>query len=148
MRARFSDDAVTAMNSAVGRAKQHSGASTVNLVGYSGGGAMAALIAERRNDVNCLVTVAAPLDTNAWTDARRVSRLDASLNPADAAASLRTVRQTHFTGGRDQMVPAATSKRFFERVPGADIIGKESYDHRCCWDDEWANLRRLSCLAQ
>jgi poly(3-hydroxybutyrate) depolymerase len=117
-------------------------------VGYSGGGAMAALIAARRSDISCLVTVAAPLDTHAWTDALRVSRLDLSLNPADAADKLRNVRQTHFRGGRDMVVPPAASRRFLERVTGATVIDKEAFDHRCCWDDEWQDLRRVSCLAQ
>ena len=148
MRGRFSNEAVAAMNLAVDQIKRIYGASEVNLVGYSGGGAMAALIAARRSDVSCLVTIAAPLDTSAWTDALRVSRLDLSLNPADAADRLRNVRQTHFRGARDKLVPSATTRRFLERVTGATVIDKETYDHRCCWDDDWKDLRRASCLAQ
>eukprot|EP01031_Cornospumella_fuschlensis_P007573 gene7573-9388_t len=60
--ARFSDDAVTAMNVAVGRLKQMFFAERLVLVGYSGGGAMAALLAARRDDVVLLVTVAGVLD--------------------------------------------------------------------------------------
>ena len=148
MRGRFSNEAVAAMSLAVDQIKRIYRAAEVNLVGYSGGGAMAALIAARRSDVSCLVTVAAPLDTRAWTDTLRVSRLDLSLNPADAADKLRNVRQTHFRGVRDKVVPLATSRRFLERVTGATVIDKETFDHRCCWDDEWKDLRRASCLAQ
>lgn len=148
MRGRFSNEAVAAMSLAVDQIKRIYGAAEVNLVGYSGGGAMAALIAARRSDVSCLVTVAAPLDTRAWTDTLRVSRLDLSLNPADAADKLRNVRQTHFRGVGDKVVPLATSRRFLERVTGATVIDKETFDHRCCWDDAWKDLRRASCLAQ
>jgi poly(3-hydroxybutyrate) depolymerase len=148
MQARFGVDAVTAMNQAVDRIKQSYGATEVNLVGYSGGGAMAALLAARRNDVSCLVTVVAPLDTNAWTDALRVSRLDLSLNPADEADKLRNVRQSHFRGQRDKLVPPSTIRRFLERVPDASVIDKEKFDHQCCWGDEWKELRRATCLAQ
>lgn len=148
MRGRFSAEAVAAMSLAVDRIKRIYGAAEVNLVGYSGGGAMAALVAARRRDVNCLVTIAAPLDTHAWTDALRVSRLDLSLNPADAADRLRNVRQTHFRGGRDRVVPPVTTRRFLERVTGATLIDKETFDHRCCWDEEWQALRRASCLEQ
>jgi dienelactone hydrolase len=148
MRARFSDEAVAAMSLAVDEIKRSYGAARVNLVGYSGGGAMAALVAAHRADVTCLVTVAAPLDTNAWTDALRVSRLDLSLNPADAADRLRNVRQTHFIGGRDKLVPAGTSVRYLERVTGATVIHKQNFDHQCCWGDEWRELRRSSCLAR
>jgi pimeloyl-ACP methyl ester carboxylesterase len=148
MRARLSDDAVAVMSRAVDRIKQSYGASDVNLVGYSGGGAMAALIAARRSDVSCLVTIAAPLDTNAWTDALGVSRLDLSLNPADMTAQLRDVRQTHFRGLRDKLVPPSTAQRFLAGVPRATVIDKEKFDHQCCWGDEWQALRRASCLTQ
>jgi pimeloyl-ACP methyl ester carboxylesterase len=148
MQARFSNEMVAAMSQAVDQIKRNYGATHVDLVGYSGGGAMAALIAARRTDVACLVTIAAPLDTNAWTDALRVSRLDLSLNPVDAADKLRNLRQTHFRGMRDKLVPAATSARFFERLPGATVIDQQTFDHQCCWSDEWKELRRASCLAQ
>lgn len=148
MGGRFRDEAVAAMSLAVDQIKRIYGAAEVNLVGYSGGGAMAALIAARRSDVSCLVTVAAPLDTRAWTDAIGVSPLSLSLNPADEADRLRNVRQTHFRGARDKLVPPATSRRFLERVTGATVIDKETFDHRCCWADEWMDLRRASCLAQ
>jgi len=148
MQARFGEEAVVAMNQAVDQLKLGVGATAINLVGYSGGGAMAALIAARRNDVNCLVTVASPLDTNAWTDALRVSRLDLSMNPVDVAVKLQNVRQTHFRGLRDHLVPPPTSQRFLERVAGATVVDKATFDHQCCWSDEWRELRRSSCLAQ
>jgi pimeloyl-ACP methyl ester carboxylesterase len=148
MQARFSGEAVAATNQAVDQIKTSTGARTVNLVGYSGGGAMAVLVAARRNDVNCLVTIAAPLDTNAWTDALGVSRLEMSLNPVDAAGELRGVRQTHFRGLRDKLVSPATVNRFIERAKPATVVDKPDFDHQCCWSEEWRELSRSSCLAQ
>ena len=148
MTARYGNDVVATMNLAIDQIRQNYGATEINLVGYSGGGAVAALIAARRGDVNCLVTVAAPLDTNAWTAAMKVSRLDLSLNPADEADKLRSVRQTHFRGLRDKLVPPTTAKRFLDQVTGAAVIDKETFDHQCCWSEEWLELRRASCLAQ
>lgn len=148
MRSRFSEDAVAATNAAVSRIKNGYGASEVNLVGYSGGGAMAALVAARRRDVGCLVTIAAPLDTDAWTAALKVSPLDSSLNPADVALKLAAVRQTHFRGRKDELVPPATSQRFLSQVPRAQVIDKQQYDHQCCWGDDWQELRRESCLVR
>jgi pimeloyl-ACP methyl ester carboxylesterase len=149
MQARFSNEAVAATNQAVDQIKSSVAAAKVNLVGYSGGGAMAALVAARRRDVDCLVTVAAPLDTTAWTEALRVSPLDLSLNPADVAAQLSAVRQTHFRGLRDKLVPPATAHRFFMSAkPAAVLIDKSDFDHQCCWSEEWRELSRSSCLAQ
>ena len=148
MRGRFSEDAVAAMDHAVSRLKKSAGAAEVNLVGYSGGGTMAALIAARRSDVNCLVTIAAPLDTRAWTEALKVSPLDYSLNPADVARQLTTVRQTHFRGRKDTVVPPSTTQRYLSQVPRALVIDKQAYDHQCCWGDDWPELRRESCLVR
>jgi hypothetical protein len=148
MQARFSTDAVAAMNAAVDSIKQRYGVRQIDLVGYSGGGAMAALLAARRDDVSCLVTIAAPLDTNAWTDALRVSRLDLSQNPADQAERLRDLPQTHLRGLRDTLVPPSTTARYLSRTPRATVIDKANFDHRCCWQDEWRELRRATCLAR
>ncbi len=146
MRRRFGEDAVAAMDAAVTRIKNSYGAAEVNLVGYSGGGAMAALIAARRSDVACLVTIAAPLDTDAWTTAINVSSLSYSLNPADVAHKLAKLPQTHFRGGKDRLVPSPTARRFLQQTPNAVVIEKDRYDHQCCWRDDWKELRAASCL--
>src|SRR5262245_47741315 len=53
--ARFSERAVAMMDAALGHLAQATGARQIALVGYSGGGTMAALLAARRLDVECLV---------------------------------------------------------------------------------------------
>ena len=145
---RFSEDAVAASQAAVERLKRQAGASSINLVGYSGGGAMAALVAARRDDVACLVTLAAPLDTNAWADAIGVSRLRLSLNPADYVDRLIRVPQTHFVGARDVTVPPDSIRRYTEKVSAARVQTMERFTHTCCWADEWKDLRSRSCLTQ
>ena len=148
MLGRFSEDAVKATNAALSAMKTRAQASSINLVGYSGGGAMAALVAARRDDINCLVTIAAPMDTDAWTSAIGVSRLSYSLNPADHVEKLGPLRQTHFRGRKDTLVPPATSRRFLTQVPGARVVDKEDFDHQCCWKEDWKELRAQSCLTR
>jgi pimeloyl-ACP methyl ester carboxylesterase len=55
----------------------------LNLVGHSGGGTLATLIAAQRSDVNCLVTMASPLDITAWTRSLSIAPLTRSKNPAE-----------------------------------------------------------------
>ncbi|WP_414683398.1 lipase family protein, partial [Methylophaga sp. UBA5088] len=82
--ARFSTEVVESMNQAVTELKNQFQASSLRLIGYSGGGAIATLLAAERNDVDQLVTVTGNLDTTAWTEMQHISALTDSLNPADA----------------------------------------------------------------
>lgn len=77
-----------------------------------GGGMVSALVAARRDDVLRLVTVAGNLDTHAWARLHRISPLTGSLNPSEARAQLAHLRQVHFSGATDQVVPPAMAKTF------------------------------------
>ena len=81
---RFALEVIEASNITVSQLKARYAADNIRLVGYSGGGAVAAFIAARRNDVVQLVTVAGNIDPAAWTKRHRMSQLSGSLNPADA----------------------------------------------------------------
>jgi len=146
MQGRFREDAVDFANQAVEALKRRHFAVEVGLVGYSGGGAMAALVAARRNDVVCLVTIASPLDTRSWTKAIGVSPLTSSLNPLDFAAPLRNVRQAHLRGMNDTLVPSASSQQFLDAVPSARVVDASGFDHDCCWLAAWHQLRTKTCL--
>ena len=79
---------VRAADEAVTQIKAHTGAERIYLIGYSGGGGLACLLAARRNDVAGLVTVAGLLDHVWWTSANHYPPLSTSLNPADFADNL------------------------------------------------------------
>lgn len=140
---RFADEVVAATDRALDVLKQQAGARSLTLVGYSGGGAVAALVAARRRDVDRLVTVAGNLDHQAWTAHHRVTPLTGSLNPADAADALQRVRQWHFVGARDEVIPpaiaAAYARRFTSRQ-GLTVLTEPGFDHHCCWAEEWPRL--------
>ncbi|MDE1901196.1 MAG: alpha/beta hydrolase, partial [Alphaproteobacteria bacterium] len=93
---RFAPEVVEAETTAVDAIKRLYKASHVVLVGYSGGGAIAALVAARRHDVTELVTVAGNLDTETWVKLHGVLPLSGSLNPADEWAALQNIPQRHF----------------------------------------------------
>ena len=141
--ARFSPEALEAANSATDVLKRHFGASHLVLVGYSGGGAIAALLAAQRDDVVQLVTVAGNLDHRAWTSHHRLHSLDASLNPADVANTLSHLPQIHFIGGRDRVMPPQLSQRWprgFIGPQSANLRIVEDFNHHCCWADQWVTL--------
>ena len=72
---RFAPEVVTASSLAIDQLKLRFSAQRLVLVGYSGGGAIAALVAAQRHDVALLVTVAGNLDTQAWTALNRITPL-------------------------------------------------------------------------
>jgi pimeloyl-ACP methyl ester carboxylesterase len=146
-RGRYSPDALRMMNEVIDALVRTTGARHLTLIGHSGGGAMAALVAEHRQDVACLSSVASPLDLETWTRAIKVSPLRASINPFDLADRLRSVPQVHFTGARDDVVPPESIARFLRAVPQAREVRIEKFDHDCCWVDEWVKLRARACGA-
>jgi hypothetical protein len=120
------------------------------LVGYSGGGALAALLAERRSDVVGLVTIAADLDVAAWVEANGLTPLRGSLDPAGGAASLRMLPQVHFTGTADKVVSGDIARSLLRHEPGAiaaRMVPVEGQDHACCWAMAWPGLARQPDLA-
>lgn len=150
---RFAPEVVDAMNRAVDDLLRAHGASRLVLVGYSGGAAVAALLAERRQDVDALVTVAGVLDADGWTRQQRVSPLHGSLDPLLVSAPLADLPQWHFVGGQDRTVPGGLLARFLATASGqkskAVVHVEPSFDHGCCWPQAWPVLSRAfaACAA-
>lgn len=140
---RFSQVIIDAENQAITQMKMLFNAQKITLVGYSGGGTVAALIAARRSDVSRLITVAGNLDIDAWADYQNIQRLNGSLNPVDEIDALSTIYQWHFVGGRDNIIPPFLAISFVNRFPEVlrpRILIEPSFNHHCCWAENWARL--------
>ena len=140
---RFSREVVAATDIAIDALKQRFGATRLTLVGYSGGGAIAALVAARRPDVAMLITVAGNLDHDYWTSYHKVPPLTGSENPADQTAALRSIPQRHHVGGRDRIIPPELAWRFAGRFPPdgqPQVIVEGDFDHQCCWAENWPRI--------
>jgi hypothetical protein len=148
---RFAPEVLDAMDQTVQQIKQRLGAAELVLVGYSGGAALAALLAGRRSDVVAWVSVAGVLDTDAWTQSLGISALHGSLNPAAFVPQSTAVPQWHFIGSEDRVVAPVVLQRFLDaqarlRLPGAatpTVQQLPAFDHGCCWVQEWPRLSRL-----
>lgn len=135
--ARFSPEIVNAVDVVINQYMEEYGANELRLVGFSGGGTLAALLTVRRSDVIQLVTVAAPLDIHAWTKHHGISSLRNSLNPADQTEGLAKTPQIHIVGQKDKVVPLFLTKKFILKLPvghNARLIMIEGADHLCCWN--------------
>lgn len=122
---RFSSPMLEALDAAVDTLKDEAGARRVRLVGWSGGGVMAAALARRRTDVAGLATFAAPLDVAAWTSARGLSPLNLAPEVASLASGALPVRQVHLIGDRDAVVPPGEARTWASRLGGAvEVVGE------------------------
>jgi predicted esterase len=137
---RFAEAVIDASDQALDQLKARAGARRLLLVGYSGGGAVAALLAQRRNDVAGLATVAGNLDPNGWTRLHRVSPLLGSLDPMTARHALSRLPQWHWVGSADRNMPATLAQGFSLALPQAQVVVLDGFDHRCCWAERWPVL--------
>lgn len=140
---RFSKEIIDSMGQVVDQLKRDSAASRLVLVGYSGGAAVAAMVAGRRQDVDALVTVAGNLDTQAWVQHHGLSPLIGSMNPLDHAYKLKGVVQFHFLGGKDSVIPGSLVKNFTRGLSDSSLIhlsNQADFDHACCWAQNWSWL--------
>lgn len=143
---RFAPEVIDSLSQALDAILQHSGAKKLALTGYSGGGAVAALLAERRQDVISLRTVAGYLDI-AWVNQQhRVSPMPDSLDPIDAAANIATLPQIHFSGESDDIISPAVAQRFVRSVGGrcASAISIPAMTHRGPWENQWPTLLTIA----
>ncbi len=141
---RYASKVVDAMDHALDLALRQAGADdarvSLGFIGYSGGAAVAALVAAKRAQTRWLVTVAGNLDHRAWTRVHDVTPLTASLNAADYAPSLRALPQVHLVGGKDRVVPRTVTDSYLRQAGDAaktTVIEIPDYDHQCCWADRW-----------
>ncbi|MEQ1638508.1 MAG: hypothetical protein ABL903_17700 [Methylococcales bacterium] len=112
------------------------------LIGYSGGGTLAALMTPYFPEVKILVTVAANLDVAAWGDHHGYNTLTDSLNPA-ALPLLTQIPQLHLAGLEDTAVPARIIEAYAQQQVNARYLSFAHFDHFCCWVDEWPKILLL-----
>jgi hypothetical protein len=133
---RFSADIIQTQSLALDKLKMLTGASKLRLFGYSGGGAIASLLAADRNDVIELITIAGNLDHQAWTAYHGLSPLFGSLNPIDVKNRIAHIPQHHFIGENDRVIPAEVVKYFIENAPSTTQVKIFSgANHHCCWEN-------------
>ncbi|TAL32391.1 MAG: alpha/beta hydrolase [Alphaproteobacteria bacterium] len=149
---RFAPEVVFAYMEALDTLKQKHAVTGFELVGFSGGGAIATLLAARRGDILSLRTVAGNLDIAAFNGLHGVSPMPLSLNPRDVGAKIQHIPQLHFTGGNDDIVPQSIYDSFALASPNTPCLHHavvKDAAHEKGWDEVWPKLLQypLSCAS-
>lgn len=137
---RYSNEVVDSMVAALGRLLRRYPDADVVLIGYSGGGALAMLMAPHLDQLTAVVTLAGNLDIAAWVGYHQYSPLVGSLNPADMPPLRDDVRQVHWVGEEDDSVPPQVVRSGLGNQNNATLFELPGVDHSCCWVDRWPGM--------
>lgn len=143
---RYAPEVIDAFDAAIDDIKAQYDITAFNLVGFSGGGAIAAILAARRDDVQSLRTVAGNLDHEAHSSHHDVSYLSGSLNPPDFAPMLGSIPQRHFVGGEDEVVPPLIAHSYTQALDSSacyEITMIQEAEHIDGWVQHWPDLLQM-----
>jgi pimeloyl-ACP methyl ester carboxylesterase len=138
---RYADEVVESIDSAVTHYMRRLPGQRVNLVGYSGGGALTVLVAARRTDVASLRTVAGNLDHVAVNRLHQVTPMPDSLNAIHFAKKIAVIPQIHISGSDDEIVPMSITNTFVSTVGEcARLHVVKGMAHEGNWSSLWKSL--------
>ena len=143
---RFAPEVIETTSAVIEQAKKLAGATAVELVGFSGGGAVAVLVASLRSDVVGIRTVAGNLDHVTLNQQKKVAPLTGSLNAVDVAAKVSVIPQVHYVGVDDDIVGDIVAEVYRNRAGRTDCIAirrVSGVSHTEGWDDMWRDLVAL-----
>ena len=144
---RYSKTVVNSMSAALENFLKDKPHSQVVLIGHSGGGTLALLIAAKLSNslsvpIVAVITLAGNLDIERWTDHHHYTPLSGSINPITAPPLNSNIAQIHFAGIKDNKIPIAFIENYVTQHPQSTLIKIKHFDHNCCWESEWPDLLR------
>ncbi|WP_122847703.1 alpha/beta hydrolase [Pseudomonas viridiflava] len=137
---RFSQEVVTSLSQGLDFLKERYGNPSFELIGYSGGAALALLLAAQRDDVTQVQTLAGNLSPRLWAHTQHLTPLAGSLDPLDYPRRLAGIPQRHFSGTLDEVVPTALAQAYRERLRSGvcnRVVVVEGVSHEAGWDRVW-----------
>lgn len=138
--ARYGNAVVESMTLAIENVMARNNYQDLILIGHSGGGTLAMLIASRISvPVRGLMTLAANLDIDAWATFHGYAPLANSHDPATLPALPASLRQTHFVGTNDRIVPPRITRSGLRNQPHASMITIDGVGH-ANWERAWPQV--------
>ncbi len=113
---------------------------TVTLIGHSGGGTIALLMAESMPDVKTVITIAGNLDTNKWAIENGFTPLEGSLNPSERDPLPDSISEFHLIGRDDGVVSPDTIRQYVIRKRNSKFVLLDKCSHVDCWESIWPQM--------
>ncbi|MDO3720187.1 hypothetical protein QVZ43_00535 [Marinobacter sp. chi1] len=137
---RYSPEVVASMTNIVQRRLGVGHYRKLVLLGHSGGGTLASLMACSFEMPTLLLTLSANLDTRAWAEHHQWTPLDGSLDPARDTLPCPSITHRHFQGGEDQNTPAELNELYFQRHGiRPNVVGAANHTN---WARFWPEIQR------
>ncbi|MCW8929715.1 MAG: alpha/beta hydrolase [Gammaproteobacteria bacterium] len=140
---RYSQEVIDAYSIVLDKISEQYGVNQFEIVGFSGGGVIAMLLAAQRNDVIHVTTIASNLDHFEWSEFHGVTPLSDSLAVYPFISGLTDVSQLHLFGGQDQIVPFKINKNLLNHLLTNDAASYriiDDFNHLCCWTEGWPDI--------
>ena len=140
---RFAPEVIDSVSAVIDIGKKKVGAGKLEIIGFSGGGAVAVLVAARRSDVSGIRTVAGNLDHKVWTQHHKVDPLRGSLNAADVAEKVAHFPQVHYVGSQDENMGRYVAENFRTKAGRDNCIKIQTVsgaNHSKGWEQAWPDL--------
>lgn len=148
---RFSRPVMDTMNAGLDLLKTQFGVKEFELVGHSGGGDVALVLAGIRTDVSQVQTIAGNIDPVYWTHLHHLSPLNSPLTPLQFKSKLINLPQRHIVGTDDSVVPPAVAQEYAKQLGGSCLeIVSAIATHATGFDDPWHHYSNnpIVCKAQ
>lgn len=150
---RFSMEALDSLDQALSAIKARYGNDQFELIGFSGGGALALLLAARRDDIAQVQTLAGNLAPRQWVQLHQLTPLKGSLEPLDYRERLARIPQRHLAGGADRIVPPQLLRHYQSDLGPANCLQGvvvPGISHAKGWEQVWQMWRGrpIDCSAE
>jgi hypothetical protein len=139
---RYSEAVIDSMVMALRGLMSEYGHTELHLMGFSGGGGLAMLMAERFPETRTVVTIAGNLDIETWAGLHGYDPLGGSKNPKAMTPLPATIHQYHLAAGRDVNIPANMVRDALINQPHSQFILFDDFTHGCCWEEIWPEVLR------
>ena len=143
--ARFAKEVIEAFDQALTHIKKETKSKGFHLVGFSGGGAVATLLASQRTDIHSVRTIAGNLDHVSLNRHQNVSPLTGSLNPMNSVQDIQHIPQIHYAGSEDTVVPQWVAANFVHASQNPACVKTyviSGAEHISGWQQVWGRLHR------